>query len=112
MGKPLEGDAESTDILYFDPVTEQFQAMEQKMSIGRSNHLIFALDEFPSAVCSVKAGTGAPVTDPPAGTGDTTTKAPTTTAPTTTGGNNGGEATTSSGDSTGDNGAGSIVGSF
>ena len=91
--------------------------MEQKMSIGRSNHLIFALDEFPSAVCSVKAGTGAPVTDPPAGTGDTTTKAPSTTAsttkaPTTTGGNNGGESTTTSGDGTGDSGAGSIVGSF
>ena len=75
--------------------------MEQKMSIGRSNHLIFALDEFPSAVCSESAASGPPVTDPPAGTGETTTKAPSTTA-----GNNGGEDTTSS------SGAGSIVGSF
>ena len=41
-----------TDILYFDPITEQFQVMEQKMSIGRSNHLIFALGEFPTGVCS------------------------------------------------------------
>ena len=40
------------DILYFDPITEQFQVMEQKMSIGRSNHLIFALEEFPTGVCS------------------------------------------------------------
>ena len=41
-----------SDILYFDPITEQFQAVEQIMSIGRSNHLSFALDEFPTAVCS------------------------------------------------------------
>ena len=27
--------------------------MEQKMSIGRSNHLIFALEEFPTGVCSL-----------------------------------------------------------
>ena len=73
------------------------------MSIGRSNHLIFALDEFPSAVCSAQAATGAPVTDPPAGTGDTTTKAPTTTAD-----NSGGEDTTSS---TSTGGAGGIVAS-
>jgi len=57
--KPLEGDAESTDILYFDPVTEQFQVMEQKMSIGRSNHLIFALEEFPTGVCSAAASDAA-----------------------------------------------------
>ena len=45
------------DILYFDPITEQFQVMEQSMSIGRSNHLLFALDEFPSGVCSAAKAT-------------------------------------------------------
>ena len=83
--KPLEGDAESTgkvisskltareiliqifftDILYFDPDTEQFQVVEQKMSIGRSNHLIFALEEFPSAVCSPFTTPGYPDTTSP-----------------------------------------------
>ena len=48
-----------SDILYFDPVTEQFQVMEQKMSIGRSNHLIFALEEFPTGVCSAAASDAA-----------------------------------------------------
>ena len=86
---------------------ERFQAVEQKMSIGRSNHLIFALEDFPSGVCSVSSNTGAPVTDPPAGTGDTTT--PTT--PTTSSGNNGGGEDTTSSSSQG-NGAASIVGSF
>ena len=45
------------DILYFDPITEQFQVMEQTMSIGRSNHLIFALEEFPTGVCSAAKAT-------------------------------------------------------
>merc|ERR1712038_1802127 len=63
--QPLEGGAESTDIPYFDPITEQFQVMEQQMAIGRSNHLIFALDEFPSGVCSAVAK---PSSDSPLGT--------------------------------------------
>ena len=45
------------DILYFDPITEQFQVMEQTMSIGRSNHLIFALEDFPTGVCSAAKAT-------------------------------------------------------
>ena len=40
-------------------MTEQFQVMEQKMSIGRSNHLIFALEEFPTGVCSAAAASDA-----------------------------------------------------
>ena len=40
------------DILYFDPITEQFQVVEQVMILGRSNHLTFALDDFPTGVCS------------------------------------------------------------
>jgi len=67
--KPLEEGAESTDILYFDPITEQFQVMEQKMAIGRSNHLMFALEEFPSGICSAVAK---PSSDSPSDTTFTT----------------------------------------
>ena len=104
--KPLEGDAESTgkvisskltasmeiliqifftDILYFDPDTEQFQVVEQKMSIGRSNHLIFALEEFPTAVCSPFTTPEYPDTTSP-GLQTTTTKSTTSFTTTTSSG--------------------------
>ena len=85
--KPSDSKSFSTfsDILYFDPITEQFQVVDQIMSIGRSNHLSFALEEFPTAVCSPSTTpdypeTTTPVFDTTTPVSDTTTTATTSSA--------------------------------